>query len=278
MVADGFAPAKLNLAPHITGRRPDGYHFLDSLVVFVPGVGDRVSAQAATDLSLDATGPMAGDLPPASQNLVLRAARWLAPGRGAALTLHKRLPVASGLGGGSADAAAVLRVLSGLWEVPVPDPSATAALGGDVPVCLLSEPRRMTGVGECLARVPALPPLDLLLVNPGVALATQEVFAALDSPVNAPMEAVPSLVDPRDFVAWLQRQRNDLEPPARRLAPVIGEVLARLRRSEGCLIARMSGSGATCFGLFASATARDRAARALRHTKLNWWVAGDAVR
>jgi 4-diphosphocytidyl-2-C-methyl-D-erythritol kinase len=276
MAADaGFAPAKINLTLHVTGRRADGYHLLDSLVVFAD-VGDLVMATASDDLRLTVTGPMAAGLSDAGDNLVLRAARMLAPGRGAAITLDKHLPVASGIGGGSSDAAAALRVLSRLWDVPLPD--GTAVLGADVPVCMVPGARRMSGVGEVLADVPPLPPVWVVLVNPGVGVATADVFGAMAVRDNAQMPAVlPPWNDAVALAAFLRDMRNDLERPATQVQPVIGSVLAALRATDRCLVARMSGSGATCFGLYADAGAARAAQSMVLARYPGWWAVAASV-
>lgn len=272
MAAEGFAAAKVNLALHVTGRRPDGYHLLDSLVVFVD-VGDRVTVAPADALSLTVTGPRAAGVPVGDDNLVLRAARALAPGRGAAITLEKHLPAASGIGGGSADAAAALRALARLWDLPVPDRVGLMRLGADVPVCAASRPMRMSGLGEILAPVSALPDFHLVLANPGVAVSTPAVFRALASPDNAPMpDRLPDCATAEELALWLRMMRNDLEAPAIALCPEIRATLAALSELPGCLLARMSGSGATCFGLFAGPAAARAGAQALSIAHPDWWV------
>jgi 4-diphosphocytidyl-2-C-methyl-D-erythritol kinase len=268
--------AKLNLALHVTGRRADGYHLLDSLVVF-PRVGDLLEAEPAAGLSLTLTGPFAAVLDAGADNAVLRAAALLRPpGRGAALRLHKALPVAAGLGGGSADAAAALRLLARLWDAALPDPAAALGLGADVPVCLAGRPSRMRGVGEDLDPV-ALPPFWTLLANPGVPLATGAVFAALARADGAPMPDPPAFADAAGLFAWLAGRRNDLEPPARALAPPVGATLAALAAQPGCALARLSGSGATCFGLFAAEAPARAASAALRRAAPDWWIAAAPV-
>ncbi|MDZ4395074.1 4-(cytidine 5'-diphospho)-2-C-methyl-D-erythritol kinase [Cypionkella sp.] len=268
-----FAPAKINLALHVTGQRGDGYHLLDSIVVFA-GVGDWVSVAPADRLSLTVTGPQGAGLS-GDDNLVLRAARAL--GVAATLELEKHLPVASGIGGGSADAAATLRALSALRGMAMPDAAAVLALGADVPVCLAGRPVRMQGVGEVLTALPPLPECYVVLVNPGVALSTPEVFKALPRKDNPAMTAMPACGSAQELAAWLRDQRNDLEAPAMVLAPVIGAVKAALEARPGCLIARMSGSGATCFGLFASEELAKAAVGALREDAPAWWVAAAPV-
>jgi 4-diphosphocytidyl-2-C-methyl-D-erythritol kinase len=274
---EAFAPAKLNLALHVTGRREDGYHLLDSLVVFA-GTGDRVTLRAADDLTLSVTGPQAHAVPAGDDNLVLRAARLVGGGRGAAITLDKRLPVASGIGGGSADAAATLRAMAALHGLPLPGAAAVLGLGADVPVCLSGRPCRMAGVGEWIEPLAQrLPPVWVVLVNPGVPLSTPAVFRALQNRDNPPMEELPLCTDAAGLAGWLSRQRNDLEPPARSLVPELGAVLDMLGAQPGCLLARMSGSGATCFGLFAAADAADAAAAAIAAARPDWWAAAAPV-
>jgi len=270
------APAKVNLALHVLGRRPDGYHLLDSLVVF-PGIGDRLEAEPAAGLSLSLAGPFAAGLGAGADNSVLRAAALLRPpGRGAALRLTKALPVAAGLGGGSADAAAALRVLARLWGVAPPSAAAALRLGADVPVCLAGRPARMRGIGEALAPV-VLPPFWVALANPGAPLATAAVFAGLERRDGAPLPEPPGFAEAGALFAWLAAQRNDLEAPARARAPAVDAALAALTAQPGCALARMSGSGATCFGLFAAEAPARAAAAAIRRAEPRWWVAAAAV-
>lgn len=265
-----FAPAKVNLTLHVTGQRADGYHLLDSLVVFA-NVGDRVSGQLGDGLSLQITGPKAAGLVAEADNLVLRAARLM--GVGAALMLDKHLPVSSGIGGGSADAAAGLRLLARLSGQPLPDAAKVLSLGADVPVCLQGKALRMSGVGEVLAAAPNLPPAWLVLTNPGVAVPTPAVFRALVQKENPPMPAdLPPMQTAQELAAFLHSQRNDLEAPAIQLAPEIAVVKQALAVKAGCLCARMSGSGATCFGLFADEQAARAAAQAIQADHPDWWV------
>ena len=278
---EAFAPAKINLALHVLGRRADGYHLLDSLVVFA-AVGDTLRAGPAEDLTLAVAGPFGAALAGEADNLVLRAARLLAESGGVAprarLILDKQLPVASGIGGGSADAAAALLLLSRLWRLDLPAPALSALalrLGADVPVCLRGRPARMGGVGEALAPLPPLPGCGLVLVNPGVAVATQAVFRARDAAFSPPLVLPDAWPDATALAATLAAHRNDLEAPAIALAPEIADVLAALRDTENCLLARMSGSGATCFGLFADPGAATAAAERLRRP--GWWVWGGAL-
>lgn len=275
-VVEGFAPAKVNLALHVTGRRADGYHLLDSFVVFA-AVGDRLRAEPAEHLTLEVTGPRAAGVPMDGTNLVLRAAAALGADRGARIVLDKHLPAAAGIGGGSSDAATALRVLAALWELPLPGDDAVLALGADVPVCLAGHAARMRGIGERLDRLPDLPPAWLVLVNPGVSVPTGPVFDGLASRDNPPMPELRPWPDATALAEWLREARNDLEPPARMVAPAIGDVIDRLAATDGCLLSRMSGSGATCFGLFASPTGASAAARAMRRARPDWWIADAAV-
>ncbi|PKU23782.1 4-(cytidine 5'-diphospho)-2-C-methyl-D-erythritol kinase [Telmatospirillum siberiense] len=276
---ESFAAAKINLYLHVTGRRDDGYHLLDSLVAFA-GVGDLIRVGPSDDLSLAIDGPNAGSLAAEPDNIVLRAARALAAAAGvpakAAITLTKRLPVASGIGGGSADGAATLRGLCRLWGVS-PDETELAriglSLGADLPVCLAGRPMQMAGIGEVLAAAPNLPPAWLVLVNPRVGLSTPAVFKARQAVFSAQAPLVGSPSDAHALASALAERGNDLTEPAVRLLPVIGDVLAAIAGQPSCLLARMSGSGATCFGLFADRTGAEEAARQLALGHADWWVA-----
>lgn len=269
-----FAPAKVNLALHVTGRRADGFHTLDSLVAFAP-VGDVLRLVPAEGLSLRVSGPEAAGVPEGPQNLVLRAAALLGPGQGAAIALEKRLPAASGIGGGSSDAAAALRglaVLRGGERLP----EGLERLGADVPMCMNPRPARTEGIGERLTPV-ALPSLPAVLVNPRVEVSTPAAFKALTVRDNPPLPEIPAFADARACIGWLAAQRNDLQAPAVRLAPEIAAVLEGLSATEGCLLARMSGSGATCFGLYATEAEAQAASRALARAHPGWWVAEGAL-
>ena len=277
------APAKVNLDLRITGRRPDGYHELDSLVVFT-GWADQLTFTRHRRLTLELSGPFATALDDPAGNLVLRAARRLAEHAGCLphvrIALDKRIPVAAGLGGGSADAAATLRGLSRLWQLELRDADLlplALELGADVPVCLRSGPARMRGIGERIEPI-ELPVFELVLANPNQAVSTAQVFTGLGAIASAsgPEEPVPTVR--ADLLAWLRARGNDLEAPARRIAPVIGEVLATLGAQPGCRLARMSGSGATCFGVFDDEQAAARAARAMRQARPSWWVISTATR
>jgi 4-diphosphocytidyl-2-C-methyl-D-erythritol kinase len=204
---------------------------------------------------------------------VIRAAALLQPpGRGAALRLIKRLPVAAGIGGGSADAAAALRLCARLWSVPLPAREAVLALGADVPVCLAGRAARVGGIGERLAPL-RLPPFWIVLANPGLPVPTGAVFAGLTRTDNAPLPDPPSFADAASLFAWLAGTRNDLEPPARAFAPPVTAVLAALAGQPGCALARMSGSGATCFGLFAAEAPARAAVDAITRARPAWWTA-----
>ena len=275
MIVAEFAPAKINLTLHVTGRRANGYHNLDSLVVFADR-GDRLTASRAERMGLTITGPMAAGLAADEGNLVLRAAHLLGVGP-THLHLTKQLPLASGIGGGSSDAAAAIRALCLLHGIPLPDAASVAGLGADVPVCLSPHPQRMRELGERIESVSGLPDFWMVLVNPGVALPTPTVFAALDRPDGAPMpDRLPNWPDLPALAAFLSAQRNDLEPAALALAPPVAAALAALRSQSRCALARMSGSGATCFGLFPYAAAATAAAAAITHAQPDWWVAAAA--
>ena len=271
---EACAPAKVNLALHVTGRRDDGYHLLDSLVAFADA-GDRLTVRLSDAPALDLRGPMAAGVPAGDDNLVLRAARLMAaPVR---VTLDKNLPAAAGMGGGSSDAAACLRAVAQLTGQALPDAATLAGLGADVPVCLAARAARMRGIGDDVTVLPDFPPLRAVLVNPGVAVPTGAVFAALERADNAPMPAtLPRWPDAGALIDWLARQRNDLQAPAVARAPVIGAVLDALGARPGCVLARMSGSGATCFGLFHDAAAARDAAAAL--ARPGWWVRAVTLR
>ena len=248
--ASGLARAKINLTLHVTGQRADGYHLLDSLVVFAD-LGDQITLRDASELSLSITGPQAEALAVAPDNLVLRAARMMGVAD-AAITLDKRLPVASGMGGGSSDAAVTLRLLAKKTGQALPTVDQAMRLGADLPVCLAAPaPTRMRGLGERVDAVQGVPALWLLLVNPGQGLSTPAVFKALENKDNPAMpERLPGWDNARDLCHWLASQRNDLEAPARRMIPDVGRALGALSAQTGCLLARMTGSGATCFGVF----------------------------
>jgi 4-diphosphocytidyl-2-C-methyl-D-erythritol kinase len=272
------APAKVNLTLRVLGRRADGYHDIESLVAFA-GVGDALTFKPGDDLALTVGGPTAAAAGDVADNLVLKAARALAERiagvRLGRFTLSKRLPVAAGLGGGSADAAAALRLLARANALAPDDPrlmQAARATGADVPVCLNPRPRRMRGIGDILSDPLDLPRLFAVLVNPGVAVATADVFAALAAPPAGQSGPAAEPLGPAALLAEIAGGRNDLEAPAIELEPAIAVVLAVLRKLPGCRLARMSGSGPTCFGLFDSSRTASAAARTLRVGYPAWWV------
>ena len=269
------APAKVNLCLHVLGRRGDGYHLLDSLAVFGPAQ-DMLRLEGQGALSLRLEGKFAPGLITEADNLVLRAAHALAGAAGitapwGALVLEKNLPVASGIGGGSADAAAALRLLNRAWGLgfsPERLRAIALRLGADIPVCVESRPARMGGVGEVMAAAPALPAVALLLVNPGEALATPAVFRARLGGFSSPAPLPPAWEDAAAMATDLARCGNDLQAAAISLCPAIAAVLAAIGAQPGSLLARMSGSGATCFGLFATVPEAAAAARAM---PAHWW-------
>ena len=281
----GWAPAKVNLYLHVGPPKSNGRHDLDSLVVFSgTGAADHLTAEPAEELSLAVTGPYAAAAGAGEDNLVLQAARALqaASGNqtGARLSLKKWLPVAAGIGGGSSDAATALRLLTKLWNI---DPAHAAALapglGGDVPVALAGQPALMRGEGERVTPLAALPSIAAILINPGVPCPTGPVFRAYDAAGGGvrfkEIAPLPEFSSPKALAAWLVDQRNDLEAPAISLVPEIGAALEFLRAQPGVLLARMSGSGATCFALFEALAFAERATAmlALEKDKAHWWSA-----
>jgi 4-diphosphocytidyl-2-C-methyl-D-erythritol kinase len=278
------APAKINLYLHVTGRRADGYHFIDSLMAFTEA-GDRIVVRPAEDLRLEVQGRFAPVLGAGEDNLVLRAARALSERTGvrprAHITLVKELPVASGIGGGSSDAAATLKVLAAHWQI---DSAALAdaewaavRLGADVPVCLFAAPAQVSGIGEVVRPASDLPACAVVLVNPGVAVPTGAVFARRVGPFSVE-GSLPRATDLAALAARLAERRNDLTDAAQSIAPAVGHSLQALAQSQGCRLARMSGSGATCFGLYDDDTAAGAAARAIVAAHPDWWVCATRFR
>ena len=275
-----LAPAKINLALHVTGRRADGYHLLDSLVTFTE-IGDQLTFAADEGLTLTISGEQSGGLSVETDNLVLRAAKLLQghvsrPELGAAIHLEKVLPVASGIGGGSADAAAALTGLNSLWNLNLDQTELqklSLPLGADVPMCVAGASARVQGIGERIEPV-ALKSMALVLLNPGVAVSTPQTFQSLHQKNNSPMDDPVALADasPRVVAHFLSGQRNDLQATAMEAAPVIGECLDVLERQQNCLFARMSGSGATCFGLFDTFPDAKDAAADISQAFPQWWV------
>lgn len=282
MAADAVgwtAPAKVNLALHVVGRRADGYHLIDTLVAFTR-FGDTVSISPAHADSFEIDGPYATALADDGQNLVTRArdllrARFADNAAPVAIRLTKRLPVASGIGGGSSDAAAALKGLVAQWRLKLsPDDLAALALqlGADLPMCLAARPLRARGIGEEIANVDGAEPLGIVLVHPGIAVSTPAVFAALEKRDNPPLPPLPARIDFHGLRNWLDATRNDLEMPARAIAPAISYALKALDRA-GSGFSRMSGSGATCFGIFETGNVAKRAAAEIRARQPGWFVA-----
>ncbi|MDQ0315857.1 4-(cytidine 5'-diphospho)-2-C-methyl-D-erythritol kinase [Amorphus orientalis] len=275
------ARAKINLALHVVGRRTDGYHLLESLVAF-PTVGDTLTVAPGRSLDLHIEGPFAGSVPDGPDNLVLRAAEALAIAagdgqpRGARIDLHKALPAASGIGGGSADAAAALRALSLVWDLNLPLEVLAkigSSFGADIAMCVWQRSLIARGIGDEITPVGPLPDAGIVLANPGVPVATPDVFQRLERRDNAPLPALPAQFGDLDaLIGYLSDTRNDLEPAARSLAPEIDRVLSALETAPGCRFTRMSGSGATCFGLFANEAEAHGAADALRTAFPYWWI------
>lgn len=283
MVRSELAPAKINLTLHVHGRRPDGYHELESLVVFAD-VTDALTLDPAAPFGLSVSGPTAQVSGPIETNLVVRAARELQARipdlKLGAFDLAKHLPAAGGIGGGSSDAAAAIRLLAHLNGLSLDDRrifEAARAVGADVPVCVEGKPRMMSGAGERLGPVLNLPRLNAVLVNPGPPVATQDVFAEMGLQPGQKVTAPPhfqiaSAIRAETLLALLNEGRNDLQPAAIRRLPVIGEVIAALQNQPDCRLARMSGSGATCFGLFPTLGAAFEAVRNLRRDHRSWWI------
>ena len=273
-----FAPAKVNLFLHVGERRSDGYHDLESLVVFAD-VGDDLSFTASAESRLEIRGPFADGLVGDENNLVSRAAIAMSKKFGAARSAHivleKNLPVSSGIGGGSADAAATLRGLARLWGTDA-DMNVLRALaeglGSDVPVCVASAPSWMEGRGERITEMRGLPDLSMVLVNPGVAISTSEVFGALNQRRGVGIRRPAALTTVDTLFEFLRSTTNDLEPPAAAVAPVIGEAIEALRSTAGVELARMSGSGATSFALYKDTAHASAAVSALSRAKPKWWV------
>jgi len=261
MTSRVLAPAKVNLALHVTGVRDDGYHTLDSLVVFAD-VCDRLRFEKAQDMRLTVDGPFANGVPTDDTNLVWRAAQkadWTGH-----IHLEKNLPHGGGIGGGSADAAAVLKALGGEEHA--------LSLGADVPVCLSPRAARMSGIGEVVTPIAQDLTFFAVLVNPGLHVPTPQVFQALKVKANPPLTAMPSPQEALlDWIHWLRQQRNDLEAPAISMAPEIATVLQALRQTPDNMISRMSGSGSTCFGLYPTMPAAHAAAQALQDAHPDWW-------
>lgn len=276
------APAKINLALHVTGQRDDGYHDLETLAVFCEA-GDRISAEEnpavpGGEIDVTATGRFGADLPVGADNIVVKAAQALLatlPERacGLSITIEKNLPLASGMGGGSADAAATLLAVSHLCGIRDPGQLTDLAetIGSDVPMCLYSRALIARGRGEAITPLDDFPKFSILLVNPGTGVSTPRVFNALQQKSNPPLATLPATRDCEALSDWLAGQRNDLELPAISLVPIISEVLDDIGNS-GALLTRMSGSGATCFGLYSDFQQAETAALQIRQNHPDWWV------
>ncbi len=284
------APAKINLYLHVTGRRADGYHLLDSIMAFARDASDELETRPDATLRLALEGAMARGLSSDADNLVLRAARLLADSygvqRGATFRLVKNLPSGAGLGGGSADAAAVLILLNRLWNLHLSVErlaELALALGADVPVCVRGRAARVTGIGEKIEPL-VLPELYAVLTHPGTGVDTRAVYHG-EQGAGIPPSAEPveeralraALEDSRKFIAWLALQHNALTPTALKIAPMIGEVLKELEQLPGCRLARMSGSGSACFALFDHGEKAKKGAEHLAKLRPKWWVAATRV-
>jgi 4-diphosphocytidyl-2-C-methyl-D-erythritol kinase len=272
------APAKLNLFLHITGKRQDGYHLLQSVMIFVD-VGDTMEFYPHDGFLIDAEGPFAGDLPPPGDNIVYHAARALSDSWGVPLSggiqLYKNLPIASGVAGGSSNAATALLGLSKLWGLPDDRDrlhKIAVKLGADVPACLVKRPVWAEGIGEKMSPLPHMPPLHFVLVNPMVATPTAEVFARFRNRVTPPIQYSGRKKTMQEWISDLRLYRNDLTEAAIEVCPDISTVLAALRETPNCHLSRLSGSGATCFGIYDSPPAAQAAVNKLRQQHPRWWV------
>jgi 4-diphosphocytidyl-2-C-methyl-D-erythritol kinase len=282
-VITAFARSKVNLFLHVTGKRNDGYHLLESLVVF-PEWGDRITVKKGKSITLEVTGPFSQLIGSTEENLAFKAAHLLkregGSNEGARIVLEKNLPVAAGIGGGSADAAAVLKSLNVLWNIGFSNNrlgQIGLALGADVPVCLYGKPAMMSGIGEQISGLREFPKFNILLVNPGISASTGDVFSQLTISEKITSSDDFSGRTARELFIGLAAMRNDLEAPALEVAPVIDAVLSSIKEQKGCHLARMSGSGATCFGLFEEEEAAEMAARDILERHPDWWVQAAAV-
>ena len=271
------APAKINLYLNIIGQRVNDYHELDSLIAFAAH-GDQIEVKKCDHFKLEASGPFSETLPPINENLVIKAAKELARGTnyegGACIKLIKNLPVSSGVGGGSADAAATLKALNDLWETNLQNKDLMVMalrLGADVPACMLSKTARMSGIGDKLSKVSGLPNCGILLVNPGIPISTVNVFQLFEGDFSNQVK-IPKIENSEAFFDFLSNQKNDLQDAAIKIAPIIKEVLNILTDDPNCRLARLSGSGGTCFGLYEDeATALFTAESMFGHFP-DWWI------
>ena len=263
------APAKINLCLHVLGQRPDGLHILDSLVAFLD-CGEWVELRKAAQTTLRVIGPQLENMPMIENNLVLKAAHLFPTGCTTEIILHKTMPIASGIGGGSADAAATLKAMARLWNVPLPALATQLALGADVPASMESESILMQGIGDLISPVKNMPKLFVCLVNSGEAVSTALIFKQLISKFNYAMDPIPTA--PLDWPYWLRQQRNDLQPPALIAYPMISSVLSQLK-THNPIVSRMSGSGGTCFAIFENLESAKNCAQGIRYMNSNWWTA-----
>ena len=279
------ANAKINLYLHVTGKRDDGYHTLDSLVVFAD-IGDNINVSTNNEddkIKLSITGPFAKGIPLGENNLVVRAAKFLQQrysiNLGANISLEKNLPPASGIGGGSADAAATIRALAGLWEIDLNkedeigfNKTLASNLGADVPVCMNNKNVFMGGIGESISPAPELPTFWMVLANPGCAVSTPEVFARRNGEFSNTARFTERPASVHELIKIIAARNNDLLAGAVELAPEIKDTISELEKLDGALLARMSGSGATCFAIFANADAAHAGARKIADKYPGWWV------
>ena len=271
------APAKINLYLNIIGQRVNDYHELDSLIAFAAH-GDQIEVKKCDHFKLEASGPFSETLPPSNENLVIKAAKELARGTnyegGACIKLIENLPVSSGVGGGSADAAATLKALNDLWETNLQNKDLMVMalrLGADVPVCMLSKTARMSGIGDKISKVSGVPNCGILLVNPGIPISTVNVFQLFEGDFSNQVK-IPKIENSEAFFDFLSNQKNDLQDAAIKIAPIIKEVLNILTDDPNCRLARLSGSGGTCFGLYEDeATALFTAESMFGHFP-DWWI------
>lgn len=273
LLMKGTAHAKLNLTLHVTGKLPNGYHELDSLVVFTE-FGDNLALEPANEFLLVTNGPFSKALPPVSENIILSALRQF-EGKGTSVKvfLEKSIPVSAGLGGGSTNASEALRLAANYLGYPLTfDSQQLVAIGSDLPVCLVGKPSIVKGLGENLTILDRFFKFPVLLVNPNKPVSTREVYRQLTKVDNPPLTPFPDKGNQQDVIAWLKEQRNDLESTAILLCPEIKSILSKLREQEGCLLARMSGSGGTCFGIFQTMEQVTKAEGKIKHHQPEWWI------
>ena len=263
------APAKINLCLHVLGQRPDCLHILDSLVAFLD-CGEWVELRKAAQTTLRVIGPQLENMAVTENNLVLKAALMFPAGCTTEIILHKTMPIASGIGGGSADAAATLKAMAQLWNVPLPPLAAQLVLGADLPACMESGPILMQGVGDLISPVKNIPKLFACLANSGEAVSTALIFKKLVSKFNQAMDPTPTA--PLNWLYWLAQQRNDLQPPALIAHPIIASVLCQLK-THNPIVSRMSGSGGTCFAVFENLESAKNCAQGIRYANAKWWTA-----